>query len=205
METAIQKGFDKNETLKAKGIAVSLLLFHHLYFSSSRIDTGGINLLLLDKEYLMLIARGARICVWIFAFLSAYGLTIQYNKIENPSMKDRWQFIKKRYFSLMKPFWFVFVLIFILSFFIFKNPIDIFEHSLLNGVLCFLGLSDLFGKPMLSSVWWYMCFAQVELLMIPFLVDICKKYGPIAVIASFIFMQFLNFEGVKSDSGGAIY
>ena len=31
--------FTKNDTLKVKGIAICLLLFHHLFMSENRIDT----------------------------------------------------------------------------------------------------------------------------------------------------------------------
>lgn len=70
--------FSKNETLKAKGIAILLLLFHHLFYDSERIEQSGVQFLIFQQDIVQQIAVAARICVWIFVFLSAYGLTYQY-------------------------------------------------------------------------------------------------------------------------------
>ena len=78
--------FDKFQSLKAKGIAICLLLFHHLFYSADRIAANGVVFRFLEQEQVMSLATGARICVWIFAFLSAYGLTKQYLKVDEMSL-----------------------------------------------------------------------------------------------------------------------
>ena len=97
------KTFSREESLKVKGVAICLLLFHHLFYSQNRIDAGRISFLLLSKESVMIIATCARVCVWIFAFLSAYGLSVQYTKLGNSiTAIDRSKFVWVRWLSLMK-------------------------------------------------------------------------------------------------------
>lgn len=42
--------FSKNETLKAKGIAILLLLFHHLFYNFGRIEESGVQFLILQQD-----------------------------------------------------------------------------------------------------------------------------------------------------------
>ena len=106
-----QRNFDKTETGKVKGIAICLLLFHHLFYSQARVDAGGVVFRWLPQSLVMSLATGARVCVPIFVFLSAYGLTVQYGKLgDAPSRRDRLIFMKKHWLSLMKPYWFIYIL-----------------------------------------------------------------------------------------------
>ena len=110
MRESVKRHFDKRETAKAKGIAISLLLFHHLFYSQSRVDAGGIQLHFIPDTTLFRIGYYARICVWCFVFLSAYGLTAQYLKMNSTaSSRDRVRFIGKHWLSLMTPYWIVFL------------------------------------------------------------------------------------------------
>ena len=163
------RSFDKNETLKAKGIAICLLLFHHLFFNKARVQNGGIHLMFLNGiDRLNAWGTDARVCVWMFAFLSAYGLSLQYRKRAPADSAGRCRFVGHYWLSLMKPYWFVFVLQLLLSFFLFKPPSAVYQGNWFYPVVCFFGWSDLFQTPMPSAVWWYMCFAQIVVLMVPF-------------------------------------
>lgn len=69
--------FTKEDSLRTKGVAVILLLFHHLFFA----DRGyPVELHLISRDTLGVLAVAARICVWIFCFISAYGITLQFNR-----------------------------------------------------------------------------------------------------------------------------
>lgn len=190
--------FDKNDTLKVKGIGIICLLFHHLFLSEQRIINNNIQLEFLSVSQLQSMAVGARICVWIFAFLSAYGLTCQYIKQKDKNVS---RYVAKRWISLMQSFWFIYPVMFVLSFVLFRNPLEVYTGKGLYVVLDFLGIADLFGTPMLSSVWWYMCFAQVVLFMFPILYKFCEALGAASLPAVFILLQFIE-EGIHSDFGG---
>ena len=42
--------FNKNETIKVKGVAVLLLMFHHLFYNANQVEQSGIKFLLLSEE-----------------------------------------------------------------------------------------------------------------------------------------------------------
>ena len=194
------KGFTKEDTLIVKGIAVVLLIFHHLFRTVDRIAAYGVVPKLLDPEWIACLATDARICVWIFAFLSAYGLSIKYVKVrEHCSYAE---FVYRQWLSLMKPFWFIYVVVFISSFFVFKNPQQVYENNLLCIIPDFFGLADIFELPMLSSVWWYMCFAQVLVVTIPFWVYLVERTGILSMVIVFIFLRFFG-TGFSSTFGGS--
>lgn len=195
--------FDKKQSLKVKGIAICMLLFHHLFYSSQRIDANGVNFYLFSQETVMSFATGLRVCVWIFAFISAYGLTVQYMALgDAPSGKDCVAFVKKRWLSLMKPYWFIFGAVLIVFAVLGKNPMDLFKGSLLNLALSALGLSDFFGTPMPVAAWWYMCFAQILVVAVPFLAELCKKFGVLTLAAAFLMIPYLG-AGINSSFGGS--
>lgn len=81
METRISNpaAFTRQDTKAIKGIAVLLMLFHHLAGFPDRLpaDFGGFRSLLpgfIDGGYLADIAGSAKICVSLFFFLGGYGL-----------------------------------------------------------------------------------------------------------------------------------
>ena len=102
--------FSKDNSLKAKGIGVLMLIFHHLFFNKARFGAYSIVPWFMTEDRLIHIATAARICVWIFVFVSAYGLTTLYEK--RVDTEGALCFVFRRWVSLMKGFWFVYVLVF---------------------------------------------------------------------------------------------
>ncbi len=178
-----------------------MLLFHHLFFSDSVYAKNLVELNFISVELLQKFAIGARVCVWIFAFLSAYGLTCSYNvTIKNGEKVSA--FLVKRYFQLLKPYWFVYIIVYLLSFKFFKNPNELYNNNVVYFILDFFGLADFFGTPTLAGVWWYICFSQILLILIPALVHVCRNLGPIgSYLLSFVVLQYLA-PGIHSQYGG---
>lgn len=54
----------------------------------------------------------------------------------------------------------------------------------------------------MNNVWWYMCLAQVILLIIPLICEMAKRWGKISFPLLFILVQFINMAGVSSVFGG---
>lgn len=195
--------FDKKQTLKIKGVAVCMLMFHHLFYTVNRFGPYNMRFSWFTQDQVVMIATGMRVCVWIFAFLSAYGLTKQYMALgENCGAAECGAFIKKRWFSLMKPYWLVFALVLAVFALCGKMPLELYQDSWVNLALGALGVSDYFGAPMPASAWWYMCFAQILLLSIPFIAQLCRKFGALTFAAAFLLIPYLG-EGVNSNFGGA--
>lgn len=68
--------FSKNETQKVKGIAFLFLLFHHMYRTVDDMYAHGADFIL-SSSFVSCIAHVLRVCVFIFVFVTAYGITLQ--------------------------------------------------------------------------------------------------------------------------------
>lgn len=189
--------FSKNETLRIKGVAILLLLFHHLFYSPKHIAASGIQLMIVPVDILQPIAVMARICVWIFAFLSAYGLSCQYME----SKYNNIQFVIKRWISLLSTFWIPYFIVFITYGIVVGNPMLVYENSWCKAVLDFIGCADFFGTPMILGAYWYICFALILILLIPFFNFICKIGGGYSFVLTFFIMQYMS-DGIVSPFGG---
>lgn len=192
--------FDKKQSMKIKGVAICLLVFHHLFIATYN----GIVTKFISEERLVSIATYARICVWLFVFVSAYGLSKQYFSLgENVSVKDNISFYRHHYFSLMKPYWFIWGILFGVSFIFNKLPATLLNRNIIYIILNFLGLSDFLGKPSMSNAWWYMCLAQLIILLVPLVCRMVNKWGGVFSTAIFFaLIQILNISGLHSNFGG---
>lgn len=94
--------YTKNDTLVAKGIAVILLLIHHLFYSK---DYGFSSFLLSRTDWVNL-AKISKICVAMFLILSGYGLTKSFEKHQTSSFS----FVKQHLLKLYTGFWTIFAL-----------------------------------------------------------------------------------------------
>ena len=61
-----------------KGIAIVIMLFHHMYLSQDRFE--GLNVVFtpFSADRIMYLCRTFKICVPIYAFISGYGLYLSY-------------------------------------------------------------------------------------------------------------------------------
>ena len=165
--------FTIDDSLKAKGVGIMLLIFHHLFFTKARFEPYGIQMSF-SENTLITVANACRICVWIFVFISAYGLTIQFEKTAGKESAGK--FVFRRWYSLMKPFWFIYVLV-VCVLCICGISLARYEGAVSNVILDFFGVADLVGSPTLSGTWWYMAYAQIMLILMPLLISAGRKYG----------------------------
>lgn len=191
--------FTKEDTVRVKGIGILLLLFHHLFFNADFVEQQGIYFIFFPEDIIQQIAIGARVCVWIFAFLSAYGLTIQYEN--GDSRQTVLQFYVRRWLALLKVFWPSYIFVFLLYCLFCGNILSFYEYNPVRLLADFLGVANFFESPMLTAVWWYMALALVIIIIIPFLAILCRKFGLGSYVLIFFILQFLP-EGIHSANGG---
>lgn len=195
-------GFSKNESLKAKGIGILLLLFHHLFNSVSKFEHFFGEYPLFSLSTLEQIGKSARVCVVIFVFVSAYGLSTLYaQKSEGASTL---RFCAKRWFSMMKGLWFLYPIYVALLFLAGKNPAVTYRSNILFALIDWIGLADFFGTPTVSGAWWYMSFAQILILLLPFLYGFCRKFGWYSLFFAVVLLQYLS-DGIHSPFGGGYH
>lgn len=90
----------KEDTLAIKGIAILMMLWHHLFSYYP-----------LDAPFAYIIRTTAamgNICVGLFLMVSAYGLTIQANNLHITKTIDYVRFIVKRIVKFLFSYWIIF-------------------------------------------------------------------------------------------------
>ena len=178
--------FSQKDTAKCKGFAILIMLFHHLYADTGRFSDLSIDFWPLSQNTVVQIANFMKICVGIYVFLSAYGLTLSYGKWN----KGDGKFFLFRYFKMMFPFFAVYILLAVCSIFVPSNWTLANAYGLPNnagfGDYCsmglamlvdLLGLAHLFGMPTFNATWWYMSLAIVIIALIPLLYRGVKTLG----------------------------
>lgn len=178
--------FSQKDTAKCKGFAILIMLFHHLYADTGRFSDLSIDFWPLSQNTAVQIANFMKICVGIYVFLSAYGLTLSYSKWG----KGDGKFFLFRYFKMMFPFFAVYILLAVCSLFVpsgwnlataYRLPENAGFGAYCSFVFAmgvdFLGLAHLFGMPTFNATWWYMSLAIVIIALIPVLYRAVKKLG----------------------------
>lgn len=124
----------------------------------------------IDSYWEFIPQSGARICVWIFVFISAYGFTLQ--------MKDKYEkkpvrFILKRLLLLYSQMWFFYLFNLTAHIIWDRSLIDYFRSSVFNLPIDMLGLYSTFGKTEIAS-YWYVNFLIVVIVLFPLLYYLAK-------------------------------
>ena len=176
----------KTDTAAIKGFAICLLLWHHVFQDTSNYGHLGI-------------ALGA---VDLFLFLSGYGLTKQYSKLENPYLKNTFKFLVKRYLKFFLSYWFCFVIIVTVGNLFGYSFSDAYPQSR-NTIKCII--LDFLGQMGYDSYlhpWWFNKMILQLYLVFPVLYLIVRNRF-IAVIG--IVVVFLSQLYAKSIPGNVFF
>lgn len=164
--------FSKKDTAAVKGVAVCLLLIHHLYMGVLPAPMS-----LTGNNPLTVFATLCKVCVAVFSLLSGYGMTKSFARREGSVL----HFQKRHILGLMKPYWMVYIVFFIASVFLARpefTPGEVYGTGVkgaVSAVLEFLALRPLFGTGTLNQTWWYMEAALVLYLLFPLLEWLTRK------------------------------
>jgi len=202
----IKSKFDKDRTIMIKGVAILLLLFHHLFLVKERLLANGVHIPDNVYEKMYPIVVQARICVWIFVFLSGYGLAKKYEIYQNNKNNCRYnndiKFVISSYLNLMKKWWIVLPFMMIVYAVFVGDLAEYYQHSVKLLVFDIVELNDFFGYQRVFGSW-YFSLAQIIILLLPVLYSFCKKYGYLSIIIFYVWMQFIG-EGIVSTGGGCL-
>ncbi len=193
--------FSKEDSLKCKGFAILIMLFHHMYKDSERYQGFAINFAPLPEGLVNQIADFLKICVGIYVFVSAYGLTISYQNWKY----GKSSFFLHRIFKMMFSFYIIYLICILASFLVAKDW-NIFAAYGGQGRLAglwymfidFLGLADLFGTPTFNLTWWYMSFAIMLVFLIPVLNWIYDKMNVVWMLAMAVLLP--RALGLSADN-----
>ncbi|MDO4489588.1 MAG: acyltransferase [Lachnospiraceae bacterium] len=184
--------FSKNVTLAAKGIGAILMLNHHLFSCFPEyVDQYQVSSRLFSMDTVMRFSIFSKICVAIFVVLSAYGMTLSFDR----SRGSGTQYVKRRLFRLEAGFWPVFFLA-TATFFLREDHLGVYLASgkgngLLYYVIDGLGLASFLGTPTYNETWWYMSLAILMVFLVPVLVKLYDAAG-ICVLGLLVMAPYLG-------------
>ena len=197
----MKKTFTLDDSLKIKGIAIMLMIFHHLFRLVEFSEGFNISFSPLSIGRTAQLATFFKICVPIFVFLSGYGLLHCYKK-----MKKKNNFFIKRYFKLMPTFWFVSIV----SFIVLQITNNVFVHYYFNDniysgitkvIFDMVGITGLTGTSCFSGNWWYIGASLIFIFLLPTIYKCSKKYGWFNIgLAIIIIPRIFNISNVSTTT-----
>jgi len=186
--TNVVRTFPKESSEVAKGVAILCMLFYHLFSNAQDNRIMEVNFSPLPEKFFLMLAKFGNICVSVFVFLTAYGISTGLFAKTELTLKDAYKSSLKRAGKLFLNFLLVFVIVNLLWF-------RYFDYASLygpgkQGILAFLAdalsLSQFFGTPTLNMTWWYMSVAYTLVFLVPLMAYLCKKTGYPFIAVAFL-------------------
>ena len=186
--------FTKREADICKGIAICMMLFHHLFNDYEEYAGFTVIYAPFSGERITFFALVLKICVAIFVFISGYGLAATYSRQFANKQKTKSevaQFVWSKYWKLMTTYWFAFAITLLcqpLGRTIFDAYGNNIKEIILYMFIDIMGLADLFSTPTLNPTWWYMSMAIAIIVIIPFIMYLVEKFTAIMVLVLFVIL-----------------
>ncbi len=180
----MNKTFTKEDTLLVKGVAILFMLFYHLFETYERVNSVGVIYAPLSENAFLMVSGFGNICVAVFAFISAYGISKKLISLEDTDLRDWYKVSVKRYLKLLVGFLCIYASVTLLWFYKF-DYVKLYGkgwQGVLCGLLDALGLAQVAGTPTLCETWWYMEIAIIIIFMTPVLLKVVKSMGNYSII-----------------------
>lgn len=177
----------KEDSQALKGLAIILMLFHHLFLNKERFINFYGSYFPINESVLINISIACKICVCIFAFISGYGL---YKSLHSYTTVQSGAWIKQHLIKSLSSYWFI-ALFFYLAVFVLNPFFDFHRFTLpstykfMNCVYIFLdvlGISNLINTFTLCGTWWYIGTAIFFIIISPFLYSFIERFSLTTVI-----------------------
>lgn len=155
--------FTKSHTQIAKGIAIILMVYHHLFVLPERLGNNYISVInLLGYDFQSIIANFSKICVGIFLFLSGIGM--YYTLIHYDSLKKMYVKVGIHGLKFMLNFWIIAL---------FLLPIGIirgfFQFTVIEVTYVIFAAHDYVME------WWFVRMYIVILIITPMLIRLFQR------------------------------
>jgi peptidoglycan/LPS O-acetylase OafA/YrhL len=168
-----------DESLITKGIAICLMLWHHLFYEYPEYGS-----------FVFQSAQFGKVCVSLFLFVSAYGLTIQYGKVFDKPISGTFKFLIKRFVKFYANYWIVFLIFVPVGIFVFEHSLNVpygTASHIKMLIKDILGINYIFSY---NITWWFNFLIITLYLLFPFLYFVAKKYPILLLVVSGILWQF---------------
>ena len=182
----MQNIFDKEKSKEVKGLAILFLLAYHLFESADLVNSMGVNYAPFSLENFLLVTGFGNVCVSVFVFLTAYGISAGIWKQEGLTIGDAYKQACRRFFRLVWQFFALFLSVNILwgVFFDYDKLYGMNKQGMFYLLTDATGFSQFFDTPTLNLTWWYMKVAYILIFLIPAVAFAVRKIGnPMLIIA----------------------
>lgn len=176
--------FTKEDSVKIKGIAIILMLIHHCFLNADRYKGQEVIFAPFSEAVWNEWGLYFKICVALFVFTSAYGLTISFKNVNSDFNMPREKVVRiitARYIKLISAYMFVFMMLQLYSLVMQKGRYAYIYGSKPTGIIYMLidmlGLADIIGTPTFIATFWYMGFAQMIIFGMPLFIAVYKRGG----------------------------
>lgn len=192
--------FTKRDTLVVKGIAILLMLFYHLFESGELLDKLNVDHRPFSQDTFLMLSGFGNICVALFVFLSAYGITKGLSAEESGETYDLCAALRgawKRGLKLIGSFVVMYISVNLLwfSYFDYGKLYGSGWQGGMFGLLDMLGLANIFDTPTLNMTWWYMETALVIIFLIPLVYPAVKKAGRYLILPALLLPSVVQMDG----------
>lgn len=173
----------RQDTLVMKGIAIMAMLCHHLYGCPPNGVAPYFGVLAWLGDF-------GKVCVAIFLFCSAYGLSAQY---EPKSIKEDMRFVARRLVKFYANYWVVFLIFVPITIFVFHRSLSDAYGAESNIVWCFFkDILGLQGYDSYNITWWFNRLIIIFYLLFPILYRVIRIQPIIAIVIGMIIMRLEN-------------
>lgn len=199
----------KKDSEIVKGIAILCMYFHHLYWTgvADRYEKFHLTGLIGSAHTTQLIGDACKVCVYLFAFISAYGITLTGGgtyTLKDMNNRDG----IRRLIDFMKGFGSCFLFCLLLSYLFHLNhgAAEAWGGSRINCLIGILsnitGLAGVVGVAWFNASWWYVSLAILLMFLVPVLHVVVKKIGLFqSVVVTLFIIPFLGVDTVNGQAG----
>lgn len=192
----MQHIFDKEKSKEVKGLAILFLLVYHLFGSAEAITSMGVNHAPFSQDIFLLFAGFGNVCVSVFVFLTAYGISTGLWNQEEVSLTDAYKQACRRFFRLMWQFFALFLSVNVLwgVFFDYNKLYGMNKQGILYLLTDATGFSQFFDTPTMNMTWWYMKVAYILIFLVPVLDFAVRKIGSPMLLIAFLLPFTIGFD-----------
>ncbi|MCR5692037.1 MAG: heparan-alpha-glucosaminide N-acetyltransferase domain-containing protein [Eubacterium sp.] len=197
--------FSKQNTNAIKGLAILFMIYHHCFATVDRFEKYEVSFAPLSEGLGVAISLSMKICVGMFVFLSAYGMTMsmkKYNENCDLTGKQIVGMTKGRMVSLLGNFMILALLVQFLDLFLGdKRILRVYGKGIMgffHAIIDLLGLADVLQTPTFLATWWYMSTAIILIFILPLLVILYKKIGGLSIflVALLPYLFTIRYENM---------
>lgn len=173
--------FKKSDTNVIKGVAVCLLLWHHLFYNVNVIESS-----FSSFNISQIISYYSKVCVAIFIILSGYGLAKSYH-LNKYSIGI---FYKKHFKKLYLNYWIIWLIFIPTGIIFFGRTFRIVyeNHIIIKLILNIFGVQKIFSFNGYNETWWFMSLIVGLYAIFPIIYNLMKKHSQLCLILSFLLM-----------------